>query len=429
MDFIAYLTVFRSRLGLANVVLPLASLSSVPEHVLSRRLRGVLETRTPKNPVSPSTSHIFAYLVQKGLVGEQVRLKGRYVNLALRQDAGAWRAENSTGERLDVVDVFQADEWMADPDVRSTIGVPTAENAAEAIDFCIQLGLLAKEKGSWTGAGHLIAQLRQCETRRPAASKSPFALGFEASALMRQLFASDGLILRALVDFLPVRFSRDDIASVFSKVVRSAGEYAVRRRQPSTVVRGLGQLARALEDSAARSGLGKGKQGGKNTSRGRGPGVLEHRTAPRLEWLVDLGALRKAEDSKNAFVYETTADLQHLVRALDSDAVDAGSAALEYWRSAEIWSGIRAWVACSDARKSLIRAYQLLQRPVGPAPIADVVFLAAIYAPSLSIQDLRTELTAWASKDARVTLAGGRFTSALQSVHFREELLTSEAGQ
>ena len=46
-----------------------------------------------------------------------------------------------------------------------------------------------------------------------------------------------------------------------------------------------------------------------------GPGVLEHRVSPRLEWLTDMGVLSKQDLPRNGFEYLVTPDAKVLLDA------------------------------------------------------------------------------------------------------------------
>src|SRR5262245_8952473 len=81
--FFRYLTVFRSRLGLANLVLAVTTVGPEPDRALRRRIRQVLEHQTSLSLGDSSNEAVLEYLVQKKIVGSIIRSSGRYRGTAL----------------------------------------------------------------------------------------------------------------------------------------------------------------------------------------------------------------------------------------------------------------------------------------------------------------------------------------------------------
>ena len=75
--FLTYLTIFKSRLGVANIVLELTDFAFQPQEQLSRRLKALL-TKSVSVDVSTAEGQLLLnYLADKKLVGAKVRQGGR----------------------------------------------------------------------------------------------------------------------------------------------------------------------------------------------------------------------------------------------------------------------------------------------------------------------------------------------------------------
>jgi hypothetical protein len=150
--FLTYLTVFKSRLGVVNIVLPMTSFAYLPVPTLSRRLKERLSQSVPLDLSDATSATVLEYLVEKKLISADGRGAGRY-----KEGSGAKHAKESAS----TIDVLQADIWMADPAIESTIGVPRADNSDEVLELCFQLAILSKVKSTWTAAGQLMEGLRR----------------------------------------------------------------------------------------------------------------------------------------------------------------------------------------------------------------------------------------------------------------------------
>jgi hypothetical protein len=93
----------------------------------------------------------------------------------------------------------------------------------------VQLHLLSQGKGTWTSAGHLVRLLRR-DGWIPDLAQSygnPFLLGVDALALLRQVIALDGFMIRELLRVLLEKtphsnsalVTRDDIVKDFVSLV------------------------------------------------------------------------------------------------------------------------------------------------------------------------------------------------------------------
>jgi hypothetical protein len=151
-----------------------------------------------------------------------------------------------------------------------------------------------------------------------------------------------------------------------------------------------------------------------------GPGVLEHRITPRLEWLVDLRLLEK-DGPRNSFTYEASKILRATADAVgDLDprsAEDVDERALAWWRLREATATAGERQGPPASRRDALRmAYEVTKRPIGPAAIRETVLLAAAWRND-SLRDMRAELLDWATDDPKVTLSGGRYSRAPELLH------------
>lgn len=423
--FLIYLTVFKARLGIANIVLPLASFAYQPGASLTRTVRQRLSATVSLRVNEPGNVAVFDYLLDKNVIGGSPRAAGRYKDYCLVKNTAGYSALRS-GKPISELPVFGTDIWMSHPVLASTIGVPTPENTEELLEFCFQLGLLTRTKNTWTAAGQLVAHLR--DTYPTAEPENPFVLGLEAMGLLRQIIERDGLLLRELLREilgLSESVSRDDISGRLESIAARAVSAAEALRLPGPILGEGKKFVRLLKSTAERY---EKSPSGKSS---RGPGVLEHRAAPRLEWLTDLGALSKDGLPRNAFEYHRGPDANLLFTALERHPYGpawSDQVTLDFWRSADRWTPLRSTLVSSgypDLHEAFRRGYRMLQRSVGPAPIREVCFAAALLRPSDSEPFLQyvDQLIHWATADADITLSGGRYTRKPELVHMTAAVL------
>ena len=145
----------------------------------------------------------------------------------------------------------------------------------------------------------------------------------------------------------------------------------------------------------------------------RAPGMLEHRVSPRLEWLTDLGYLSKQSLPKNGFEYKPTDSLGHLGETMNRFEVKdrwADEVALSEWRTNPYWEEVRQRVSLRPLREAIHDAYSLIQRRIGPSPLREVAFIAALLSKDeMSISGWHDELIAFAQDTDGVTVSRGRF--------------------
>ena len=181
----------------------------------------VIDGRVPLEISEDSNSPIFHFLLSKTLIGRERRTRGRYADYTLQEINGRWEATRK-GNPVESIPVYQTDIWMSDSRIESTIGVPTPANAGEVLELCHQLQLVDRRKNTITDAGLLFKKLRQASP----ALKNPFILGIEAIVLLRQIIATDGLMISSIAKEAVNRsqFSRDELAIMFPDIVKNALE-------------------------------------------------------------------------------------------------------------------------------------------------------------------------------------------------------------
>ena len=416
--FLYYLTVFKSRVGAVSLVLDETSFAHQPMATLERKLRAVLDRRTPVNVQDPSNDRVLRYLSDKKLLSANLRRTGRYRGYALSRARETWAASDQAERSVQQLPIYDTDRWLSDSAIRSTIGVPTPEVAGEVIEFAHQLGVLSRSKNTWTSAGQMIAGLRSLGR---AENANPFVLGVEAVGYLRQVVEKDGLLMRELVRYLAqsgLEVTRDGTAKDFAEIVaravaavRKAGVSPPEQRTAREFQARIEATTLKAQQVASASGSRKGTSG---------PGVIEHRLSPRLEWLTDFGYLDKSPQRKNAFSYTVAPALTQLLSNLDEHIGQSNAAdevALAQWRTNPFWKPFRARHATASREAAFLNGYSLMRRRIGPSPFREVTLVAALLmedAPTYS--DAATDLTEFAQATEGVTLAGGRYTRAPENI-------------
>jgi hypothetical protein len=426
--FILYLTVFRSRLGTQNIVVDLSGPVHQPDAALLRRLRQVLDETEDLSLADSGNGPVFQYLRDKGLIGRDPRSKGRYAAYAGLEPAdGGWRALDQQGRAVNEVRTFTPDVWLSHADVPSTIGAPTPENAGEVLEMAFQLRVLARSKNTWTAAGHLVNGLRQTFGHLIADVRNPFLLGVEAVVLLRQVVAADVILFREVIREIASRgqesFTRDEIAKAFPDVVDRAVAVAKEANVSPPQLREALDFQRLIRQTTAGGGRSRRRPGARRTdATSRGPGVLEHRVSPRLEWLTDLGYLSKDGLPKNAFEYRRTQALHGLLSDLDekpiSDDYLAESVAVSEWWKNPYWNRLRENVAVRPIDEAFREGYGLMRRRIGPAPLREVALAAALMSgEEMSFTSVFDQVVAFAQGSEGATLSGGRYRRSPENIY------------
>lgn len=237
-------------------------------------------------------------------MSSKARGSGRYKGYSLKQVGEHWHADRD-GVPQKTLPVAQTDIWLADHRVSSTIGAPTVDNIDEVIGLATQLHVIDRSKFSWTITGQSITALRSLGDPKATDSEAnPFVLGIEAPILLRSILEQDGRLMLPFIEFILACGStvkRDTVADAMPDIT----ETALNSQWPTPLVGAT--LKAGRETLEALRGAPKG---------GTGPGVREHRTSPRLEWLTDLGYLSKSGMARNSFEYRVMPQLQDLAKSL-----------------------------------------------------------------------------------------------------------------
>ena len=161
---------------------------------------------------------------------------------------------------------------LSDPGIRSTIGTPTPENASEVLDLALQLRLLSRAKNTWTARAQMVSALRDSATE---ARDNPFVLGRERIALLSQLVAVDGAMLREVLRTVVAAgetVSRDAVADDFAEIVDRAAAAVKDLRLPPPEMREIREFRSTIHETVRKKGTRRGAGSGKKGS--GGPGVL-----------------------------------------------------------------------------------------------------------------------------------------------------------
>jgi hypothetical protein len=411
--FLTYLTVFKSRLAIANLIVSITGFGHQPTEALMRKLRQATERREPLAVDDVSNDNVFEYLLDKRIVSSESRESGRYRGLQLqRSGRGAWIAMRG-GEGLAALPVYLIDIWMSDPALASTVGAPTPDNVQEMLELAFQFRLLSRSKNTWTSAGHLVRQLRDLPGHGSGDQTNPFLLGLEATALFRQVIEADGLIMRELVREIcgiGERVTRDLVAQRFAAIVDRAVESAKVLKVQRPEARKIRDFSALIHRTLERRPLGS-----------RAPGVLEHRVSPRLEWLTDLGYLSKIGLPKNGFDYVVDSSCQGLISELDSrfgEATWSDSVAVWDWRTHARWDHMRSSLATADNDERFRRAYRTMKRRVGPSPLREVAFVSALLSSGdADYPQSMEQLIEFAKATEGASLSGGRFSRVPENIY------------
>jgi len=301
---------------------------------------------------------------------------------------------------------------MSDERLASTVGAPTPDNYEEIIELSYQLNLLSSAKNTWTSSGILVSQLR---TLLPGSefTSNPFALGPEAAAFLRQVIGIDGVVILELLREIcasGTTVSRDALALLLPEIVDRAITSLKEGHLTPADLRKLRDTSKTLHSTLE-----------KRKSASSAPGVLEHRISPRLEWLTDFGYLSKVGHPKNGFEYVVEPFAHKALAELDSlhGRPDWGdSFAVWDWTHNPVWEEPRRAIPRFDADQRVIRAYGLLQRRIGPSPIRDIAFAAALHSNEpLSYKESVDELIYFANVTPGVSLSGGRYVRSPENIY------------
>lgn len=421
LPFLGYLTVFRSRLGAQNLVVDAAGSVAQDRVQIERKLARAIAAERSIDTASEEGRRVLSYLIEKGFLGRQAQTEGRYRGLVA---SGHDTVEDREGRVVANLKTSVVDCWLAEPCVRSTVGAPTAPNLPELVAFGQQLGLISSSKNSQTPLGFMMSRLRATSED---GTDNPFCLGLELLALTRALSAADGAILWKMATALSDRktIARDELQMQIHTFYRQAYEDLRIANADVQLRKQARELSETIEEAVARAVSLKA------ASKTKAVGVLEHRTAPRLEWLTDLGALSK-EGPRNVFSYNVTSDcalLASVVKSAEGAARPHEVIALEYFRGATVSAKLREQFRFASLRDALVWSYKTLSRPIGPAPIAEVALLGAAvtWPKTITVDAAFDEIIEWARSDPAIKVSGSRYVKSPELMHIDSRRLEKMA--
>ena len=420
--FLTYLTIFQSRLGALKLVLDVTGTGRQPEARVVRRLQDQVKAKTQVDVHSPGATPLLAYLREKGLVTGSTRSTGRYRGLKFRTVEGSDVLVDSSGRPLDSFEAYQVDIWLADEAIPSTIAVPTEENVGELLGLTFAFRLLFKAKTSWTPAGQTIQSLRSLASAEWRGN--PFLIGTEWAALLRQALAVDGLVLRETLRELVEaggRVTRDEIALRFGEIVTRARSAAEVLSIPPLERRSLKDFESLITRTVA-----------KRAKMSRAPGVLEHRVSPRLEWLVDLGFLRKPPGARNQFAYDVTEDASELLQWCDNLLLEADGPeviASHFWAKSPAVKHLKDTMELAPFDDALRASYVALKPSIGPVPLSELAFVTSILCSNQAgFTQTMKAISDFAQSTNTVTLGRGRYARSDLTVHIPDAVLDAGSG-
>jgi hypothetical protein len=426
IPFIGYTTVFRSRLGGHSLIVNLAGTTPQSREQLERQSKRAISAPLQVHPESHEGQLVLRYLQEKGFLKKSFATAGRYKGYRLESRDGFLTAIDRQGAVPTSLTCSRIDYFLADDCVRSTIGAPTEATATELISSCAQLGLLSQSKSNVTSAGYMATRLLSLGAEE---SVNPFCLGLELVVYLRSIVQVDSAVILPLLRYISnrTRITRDDVAGQLVDFYREAYEEMKNSGAPVQDRK----EARSLVETISKSNSAAIRSSAEDSVRSFG--VLEHRTSPRLEWLVDLGALSKAGLPRNVFTYFPTRDLKLLLSAMvqrKNVSRYAEDVALHYFLNSERCSELRTRFKASSLNEGFVKAYLLIGRQVGPTPIADLALLAgmAAAAADAKVEAVIEHLIEWSSREPRISLSGSRYVRTPEMAHFQSSLLEEFRG-
>ena len=156
---IEYLTIFRSRLGACNLVLPICSDRQQQTVIAERKLTKTLNKIVKLSTDDDRYEDFLNYIMEKNLVGIGKAKSAKYPKFYIKSKSEL-KILSSDGEPAKAVDVYETDAYLSSQFVRSTNGAPTPKSAIEILELTKQLGLISSTRNTITEAGKLISALR-----------------------------------------------------------------------------------------------------------------------------------------------------------------------------------------------------------------------------------------------------------------------------
>lgn len=405
--FLQYVTIFRSRLGLLNLVIKLCEGSQMPKPTLERRLQRELFRELSITSDDPHWNDVIWYLVSKGYIGKKPKAKGFFKGISYKGKEYP-RLLGQDGE-IHELKIRQIDYWLSFSDVPSTIGAPTTENISELIDFAISVRLINKNIRPIRVGSYLKQYIQSY------AADNPFLIGHISTVYFKILIEVDGPMLLSFVQEIELfgsEFSRSDVVARFPQIVRRAqAEIQERDGSPESrkAIKDFVRLVDSTTEQYRKKGL----------SNANAPGVLEHRVTPRLEWLVDLGFLHKYEDSKNAFSYRKGERFSVLAKCCKNFEPD-----VQFLLPLSV---NEAWTREPPGFRDIVNTYRLLASNLGAVEIDELAFFACVMRQSQAYRETVSSILSMADNPA-VRFQGGRYSRNAQYVSINLKKLASSKG-
>ena len=403
--FISYTTLFRSRLGIMIPILQtIGSRTHRPENLIRALKKEFFENVTIKS-TDQDWQSVKSYLVEKGYISTKPKILGRFKGISCRRpDNGEIKLSKDSTE-IHELNITRLDHWYSQPYMLSTIGVPTEDNLDEYLEMCLDFKVVNKNFQSLRLGNtiqKILLQVNKDKIFEPNLSNlKPYFL--------KLLLESDFYIIFAMLKSIGSsnqKFTRDDIVRQFPDIAQDALKICENVIKSQNINRDLKKFCKLIKETSEKSKK-KGNSGG--------PGVLEHRVTPRLEWLVDLGILSKTGFKRNSFNYKSTEVLSKLTILLEQVLKDNS-------KLMEAVLSVGEFDLNKDGNfKDLIEAYKILSGTIGSVSIDDLIMTTCINSKITNPRDLR-QILMERKDDKGVRFTGGRYSRQAEFVWFDKKI-------
>ena len=278
LPFLTYVTVFKSRLGLANIVLDVTGFGNQSAVTVTRKVRQTLEAKEVLEVTARTKGYVWQYLLDKKLVGAEARTKGRYAGYtlvarrAVARDKQTGRDHHFTGVQ---------DRYL-DGGCRPAVDDRRTHTRERRRGCRVRRAVEADLQGdAYVDCGWPVSRTLRDLVMTRNGNDNPFLLRAEAVALLRQILEADGVMLRAMVPFLVEsgpEITRAEVAEAFEAIVDSAVAETKQMRIAPMQLRDVVAFQKLIRDQARKfeAARSKAREHRDGVSHGA-PGVLEHR--------------------------------------------------------------------------------------------------------------------------------------------------------
>jgi hypothetical protein len=402
--FISYTTLFRSRLGIIIPILQIIGSRTHHSENLIRKVKEIFFEKIPVNCKDKDWGLVKVYLTEKGYISKRPQVSGRFKNISYCEDGRKIKLLKDSFE-LQEINITRLDRWFSQPYMLSTIGVPTEDNLHEYLEMCLNFRVVNRS----------FKSLRVGNTIQKILSQASDEKYFEPNIsnlkpyFLKILLESDYFIILALlkkINTSSTEFSRNDIVLEFADIVQDALKICESVVKNQDINRDMKKFFKLIKETKEKS---------KKKENSSGPGVLEHRVTPRLEWLVDLGVLDKTGVKRNSFNYKSTEVLPNLVILLEKVLTDSSKLMEAVLCVGEIDS-------TSDGNfEDLISAYRIISGGIGSVSIDDLIMTACINSRSAAPRNFR-QILMERKNDKGIRFTGGRFSRKAEFVWFDKNI-------